>query len=203
MGLVLVLSLIYSGCESNLLEQAASDYFPIDRKCLWYYTSEGDTIEVYGGEKELIASREATVLNTGTCKEFFYKSNQEIDRLFLKTIKGGDKSDTIFIWTYFLPGRITTGDEWLESYTFVDTIFGDKVSFSVNVSGNIVEKQGDLCEIQRTTRKVFSSNQFGNEDDTLKSHEWYMNGVGLYRVILNEGTNNERKYDLISYTFLE
>jgi len=194
-----VLLLIFSGCkESNLLQQIASDYFPIDRKCLWYYSSDGDTIEAYGGEARLIASRYAYVLYTGIWEEFFYKGVQEIDRLFLTTINNGNKEDTLFLWTYYLPGHLLTGDEWDETYTVNDTVFGDEICFSVHILGRIVEHSGDCYVVERTTRINFSSHQFGNEDSTVESKEWYKKGIGLSKAIIND-----KEYNLINYSFLD
>lgn len=195
MGLLLT----FSGCkESNLLQQIASDYFPVDRKCLWHYSSNGDTIEVSSGEIRLIASRDAYVLFIGTREEFFYKSDQEIDRLFWKTISIGDKEDTLFIWTYYLPGHLLTGDEWDETYTVNDTVFGDEICFSIHILGRIVKHSGDCYVVERTTRINFSSHQFGNEDSTVESCEWYKKGIGLSKAIIND-----KEYNLINYSFLD
>lgn len=202
-GLALVLSLIFSGCKSDLLEQTASDYFPIERRCLWYYSCGDDTIEVYGGETQTIAARNAIILTTGTCKEFFYKSDDEIDHLIFKLIDGGDRTDTLFIWTYFLPGKLISGDEWHENYSLTDTMFGSEVTLSVQIWGRILLKSGDICEIERNLQIEFSSSSFGDERDTLSSHEWYTNGIGVSRLILNENEIDEREYNLIDYNFLE
>jgi hypothetical protein len=195
----LVSLLIFSGCkESVLLQQVASDYFPVDRRCLWYYSTDSDTIEVSGGEVRLIASRDAYVLYTGVWEGFFYKCDQEIDRLFFTTIDTGDKEDTLFIWTYYLPGHLLDGDEWDETYTVNDAVMGDEISFSVHIWGRIVERSGDCCEIERTTRVIFSSNQFGNEDSTVESYEWYKKEIGLSKAIING-----KEYNLINYSFLD
>ncbi len=170
----------------------------MDRKCLWYYSSNGDTIEVSSGEIRLIASRDAYVLYIGTQEEFFYKSDQGIDRLFWKTISIGDKEDTLFIWTYFLPGHLLTGDEWDETYTLNDTIFGDEVSFAVHIQGRIVERSGDCCSVERTSQVNFSSHQFGDEDNIVKSYEWYKKDIGLSKAIIND-----KEYNLINYIILE
>ncbi len=194
---------IYSGCKSELLEQAASDYFPIDRDCIWYYETDGDTLEVYGGEKKEIASREAIILSTGTCKEFFYKGDEEIDWLIYRPVRAGDDVDTVFIWTYFLPDQLISGDEWSETYTFTNTIFGDEILFSADVWGRIVDRSGDLCEIERSTSITFISDYFGTEYDTIISHEWYRRDIGITRLILDDGGLGEREYNLIDYNFTE
>ncbi len=193
--MVLVSFLIFPGCkESELLKQIASDYFPVDENYIWYYSINGDTIEVVGGEEYVIASRDAYLVRVGIQREFFYKEGKVL-RLFLHRISVGDKEDTLFVWGLHLPEYLIVDDEWNESYKINETVFGDEVEFSVDIVGRVVETSENSCEIERNTRVSFASSMYGNEEDSVLSYEWYERNVGLKRAIVDG-----KEYNLISYT---
>lgn len=199
MGLALGLFLIFPGCrESELLEQIASDYFPVHLKFLWYYAVCGDTIEVVGGKEYKIAGRDAYLLRKGLESKFFYKG-EGISQLFWHRITVGDRAETLFIWVPHLPEFLVVGDKWDADYVLNDTVFGDEVIFNVQTEGEVLKRSGDICEVKRTTRISFlricgSRGDTIIERDTIDAHLWYKKDVGVERAIING-----KEYRLIDY----
>lgn len=201
MGLALGLFLISPGCrESELLEQIASDYFPVHLEFLWYYAVCGDTIEAVGGEESKIAGRNAYIIRKGLESQFFYTSNG-ISQLFWHRITVGDRAETLFIWVPHLPEFLVVGDEWDADYVLNDTVFGDEIIFNVQTEGEVLSRSGDICEVKRTTWISFSricgSRDTVIERDTIDAHLWYKKDVGMERAIING-----KEYRLIDYSLL-
>lgn len=189
---IFLIVILFTSCkQSPLCFRTGADYFPlqINNSATYSTLPSNNTIKVAITGTNTIYGKESFVLERNGKQEYWWKSKEQVERLYFYTINIFGREDTLAIWWLpWLKLPLSIDNSWAYSFNTSKVVLGDTIKITLNTTANITERNGDEYQIEINFVEEKLSKMFGSDTTNVTYYEWYKPNLGLIKKVYGDTT---------------
>jgi hypothetical protein len=206
-GIVLFLTaILFTSCrQSSLCFRTGADYFPlqINNSATYSTLPSNNTIKINITGTNTIYGKESFTLERNGRPEYWWKSNEQIERLYFYTMNIFGREDTLAIWWLpWLKLPLSLNNSWGYSFNTSKIVLGDTIKITLNTTASVTEQNGDEYKIETNFVEEKLSKMFGSDTTNITYYEWYKPNLGLVKKVYGDTTETLIEFTTASDTLL-
>lgn len=189
--LLLIGGLFVSCKQSPLCVRTGADYFPLKtgNTATYSITPKNKIINVKIAEMKTIGDRESFILERNGKPEYWYKSTNSVDKLFLYTLNIEGKEDTLARWWMpWLELPLSKNNTWAHTFNTSKVILGDTIKIRLQTNAEVIDLNGDEYTIRTDFTEEKRSEKLGSYLINKTCYEYYKPNLGLTKRTFNDTT---------------